>query len=153
MSNTEDEAEESEIGTDEDLTKAIAMLGRQFKRIIKRMDQKPKSNNKSTHSDSNKDSDSSRKTKTEDKGKGIQCHGCEGCGHIRAECPTYLKKQQKSLSVTWSDADSDSGSEEESAKHVTALTSVCDSDGNSREGELTFDELASSCRKLCIRST
>ena len=34
-------------------------------------------------------------------GKGIQCHECEGFGHTRAECPTYLKKQKKNLSVTW----------------------------------------------------
>lgn len=153
VSNTEDEPEESEIGTDKELTKAIAILGRQFNKIMKRMDQKPKSNNKNSNFDSSKDSDSSRKTKSDDKGKGIQCHGCEGFGHIKAECPTYLKKQKKGLAVTWSDGESsESDSDEESAKLVTALTSVCGSDSDSSEEEVTFDELSSSYRELCIRS-
>src|SRR4051812_35927638 len=84
--------------------------------------------------------------------KGIQCHGCEGYGHIRAEYPTYLKKQKKGLSVSWSDEDSESDFEEESSKHVTALTGVYNSGEDSSEDELSFEELATSYRKLCIRS-
>ncbi|MCI48534.1 gag-protease polyprotein, partial [Trifolium medium] len=54
--------------------------------------------------------------------KGVQCHECEGYGHIRAECATYLKKQKKSLVVSWYDEDDSEGElENESAKHVTAL--------------------------------
>ncbi|XP_058727605.1 uncharacterized protein LOC131599176 [Vicia villosa] len=41
---------------------------------------------------------------------------------------------------------------EESAKHVTAFTGVCNSDEDSSDDELTFEELAASYRKLCIRS-
>ena len=84
--------------------------------------------------------------------RGIQCHGCEGYGHIRVECPTSLKKQEKGMSVTWSDGDSESDSEEESAKLVTAISGVCNSDNDSSDQELTFEELANSYKKLCIRS-
>ena len=33
--------------------------------------------------------------------KGVQCHECEGYGHIRIECSTLLKRQKKSLVVSW----------------------------------------------------
>ncbi|MCI64208.1 gag-protease polyprotein, partial [Trifolium medium] len=59
--------------------------------------------------------------KTTHEGYG-QCHECEGYGHIRTECATYLKKQKKSLVVSWSDEESEGEVENESAKHITALT-------------------------------
>ena len=74
------------------------------------MDRNPRSNVKNISSDIHKSNEFGRK-RAEDKstqGKGIQCHGCEGFGHIRAECPTYLKKQRKNLFVTWSEEDSES---------------------------------------------
>ena len=48
--------------------------------------------------------------------------------------------------------DPESNSEEESAKLVTALTGICDSDSDSSDEEVTFEELADSYKKLCIRS-
>jgi len=35
--------------------------------------------------------------------KGVQCHECEGYGHIRTECATFHKKQKKGMIVSWSD--------------------------------------------------
>ena len=131
VSNTESEAED---GTDENMSETIAMLGKQLKKILKEMKQ-----------------GSSRRSKTEDKNNKIKCHECEGYGHLRAECPTYLKKQ-KGYSVTWSDGDSDSDSEKVDAKHAIAFTGVCDSDDDSSEGEVTYDVLASTYRELCVKS-
>src|ERR1043165_9892891 len=54
--------------------------------------------------------------------------------------------------VTWSDGDSESDSEEESSKLVTALFGVCNSDNDSSDEEMTFEELADTYKKLCIRS-
>ena len=128
VSNTEDESKESD---EENISEAIVMLGRQFNKLIKRMDPKSRSNVKNISSNISRSYDSSRRTKSEEKGnqsRGIQCHGCEGYGNIRAECPTSLKKQKKGMIVTWSDHDSESNSEEESAKLVTALTDICNSD-------------------------
>src|SRR3954469_20652101 len=152
VSNSQEEVEESR---EENLSESIAMLGKQFNKIIRGMDQKPRPNVKNISSDISRSYDSGKRAKPEEKynhSKGIHCHGCEGYGHIRAECPTYLKKQKKGLSVSWSDEDSESDFEEESAKHVTALTGVCNSDEDSSEDELSFEELATSYRKLCIRS-
>ena len=78
------------------------MLGRQFNKVMKRMDRNPRSNVKNISSDIHKSNEMGRKRSEEkySQGKGIQCHECEGFGNIRAECPTYLKKQKKNLSVT-----------------------------------------------------
>jgi hypothetical protein len=67
-----------------------------------------------------------KKTKPEEKNdpvKEVQCYECEGYGHVRTECGTFLKKQKKSLMASWSDEDSEGG--EESARHVSAMTGVC----------------------------
>src|ERR1043165_1469136 len=88
---------------------AIAMLGRQFNRLIRKVDPKSRSNVKDIPSNIGRPHDSSRRFKSEDKesqSREIQCHGCEGYGHIRAECPTVLKKQRKGMTVTWSDGES-----------------------------------------------
>ena len=56
------------------------------------------------------------------------------------------------MPVTWSDCDSESNSEEESSKLVTALVGICNSDSDSSDEEVTFEELVESYKKLCIRS-
>ncbi|KAI5444798.1 hypothetical protein KIW84_013178 [Lathyrus oleraceus] len=92
-----------------------------------------------------------RKARTDEKpkeGKEVQCYECDGYGHIRTEYGTYLKKQKMSLAATWSD-ESDT---EEAANLVTALTGRWESDEDSSDGEVTFEELASTYRKLCHKS-
>ena len=44
---------------------------------------------------------------------GQQCIGCQGYGHVRSECPTFLKSKGKAIAVTLSD-DEESGHEFES---------------------------------------
>lgn len=40
------------------------------------------------------------------KPRGIQCHECERFGHIRSECPTYMKsKGKKVITVSLSDTE------------------------------------------------
>ena len=34
---------------------------------------------------------------------GQQCFGCQGYGHVRFKCPTYLKSNNKVLAATFSD--------------------------------------------------
>jgi len=64
--------------------------------------------------------------------KGVQCHECEGYGHIRTECATFLKKQKKNLVVSWSDGDDlEDKVKAESANHVSTLTSRIMSDTES----------------------
>lgn len=138
------------------MTNAIVLLGRQFNKVLKRIDRKSRPNVKNIPLDITNTNEFQRRTRIEErlnKGKGIQCHGCEGFGHIRAEYPTYLKKQKKGLYVSWFDEDnSESEPEDEYDKHVTALTGRYESDEDSCNEELSYEELATSYRELCIRS-
>jgi hypothetical protein len=100
MSNTEEKEEENGQDTDEDMENDVALLGRQFNKLLKRMDVRSKSNVKNNSFDISRSNDTGRRTKSEEKskqGKGVQCHECEWYGHIRAECGTYLKKKKRVL--------------------------------------------------------
>ena len=49
---------------------------------------------------------------------GPQYFGCQGYGHMKSECPTYLKSKGKAIAVTLSDGE------------VSDDESDCDEDGN-----------------------
>ena len=36
---------------------------------------------------------------------GPQCFECQGYGHMKSECPTYLKSKGKAMAVTLSDSE------------------------------------------------
>ncbi|KAI5409817.1 hypothetical protein KIW84_055319 [Lathyrus oleraceus] len=128
MSNTKEEEEESGQDVDEDLENDVAMLGRQFNRLLKKMDVRSKENVKNISSDISKSNNAGRRTRT--------------------ECGTYLKKQKRSLAATWSDE----SETEESSNLVTALIGRWGSDEDSSDDEVTFEELATTYKKLCHRS-
>ena len=47
---------------------------------------------------------------------GQQCFGCQGCGHVKSECPTYLRSKGKAIVVTLSDdevSNNESGSDDD----------------------------------------
>ena len=54
---------------------------------------------------------------------GPQCFGCQEYGHMKSECPTYLKSKGKAMVVTLSDG-------EVSNDDVSDDESECDEDGN-----------------------
>ncbi|KAK2359883.1 gag-protease polyprotein [Trifolium repens] len=147
---------DSEQVDEEDLSDDIALLGKQFNKILKNVGRRPRSNVQHIQFDISKQRNTSAKTKTDDKttqDRDVQCHECEGYGHYRPECPTYLRKQKKGLSVSWSDED-DSENElvNKASNHVSAMTGVCFSDNDSCDEDLTYEELASAYKDLCIRS-
>jgi len=81
--------------------------------------------------------------------KRVQCHECEGYGHIRTECATFLKKQKKSLTASWSDDDGSEGDgERESTKQIAALTSRVLSNVETCDEDLAYCELADTCKQL-----
>ncbi|CAJ2667397.1 unnamed protein product [Trifolium pratense] len=150
VSNAEEEDQQSDTESENSISDAMVLLGKQFNKVLKRMNKRSKTGAADTGRNTYRNF---RKPVTDEKSapnKGVQCHECEGYGHIRSECGTFLKKQKKGLTVTWSDEDSEG--EADTAKAIHALTSVCTSDTESCEEELTFDELAESYKKLCLKS-
>ncbi|KAK2391549.1 gag-protease polyprotein [Trifolium repens] len=155
VSNTEESNDQSEDEEEDSIADAIAMLGKQFNKVLKRVGGRNRQNGQSIRFDINKQQNSLKKTKPEDKSsqsKGVQCHECEGYGHIRSECGTYQKRQKKGLTVSWSEEDTDE--ESESARHVTALTGTCinvEDWESDEDGDVSYEELASTYKELVTR--
>ncbi|KAK2421364.1 gag-protease polyprotein [Trifolium repens] len=153
VSNTDEGNDQTEDEEEDSIADAIAMLGKQFNNVLKRVDRKNRQNGQSIRFDINKQQNNLKKTKPEEKSnqsKGVQCHECEGYGHIRSECGTYQKRQKKGLTVSWSDEDSEE--ENESARHVTALAGTCVLDCDSDEdGDVSYEELACTYKELVTR--
>ena len=74
MSNTEEKEEENGQDTDENLINDVALLGRQFNKLLKKMDIRSKSNVKNISSDISRSNDAGRRTRSDEKskeGKGV----------------------------------------------------------------------------------
>ncbi|KAK2364451.1 hypothetical protein QL285_089320 [Trifolium repens] len=153
VTNTEDDVAESDDEEGDSIADAIAMLGRQFNKVLKRVDHRNRQNGQSIRFDINKQPNNFKKNKPEEESsqnKGVQCHECKGYGHIRSECGTYQKRQKKGLTVSWSDEDSDE--QGESARHMAAFTGACVTDWDSDEdGDISYEELASTYKELLTR--
>ena len=57
---------------------------------------------------------------------GIKCFGCQGFGHMKQECPTYLKSigKSKALAATLSDTKPEDDSDNEDDKILNAFTAT-----------------------------
>ena len=76
---------------------------------------------------------------------GPQCFRCLGYGHMKYECPTYLKSKGKAMAVTLSD---DKASNNEFATAIVDESVVVEE--NRSNGELSEDvDLQEAYNKLC----
>ncbi|KAK2385434.1 putative mitochondrial protein [Trifolium repens] len=142
ISNDDEEESQTVVEGDESISDALALIGKQFGKVLRRVDRRARQNGQNIRFDINKQQNNVKKARPEEKSgpvKELQCHECEGYGHIRTECATFLKKQKKGLFVSWSDEDSEEG--EESARHVSAMTGVCDTVADSDDDvEVVYEE-------------
>ena len=74
---------------------------------------------------------------------GQQCFGCQRYGHVKSECPTFLRLKGKAIAVTLSDdgvSDHESSSDEDGNFISFTATAVVDEnvvvDENPSDGEL-----------------
>ena len=143
-----------------EFTEALALLGRKFNKAFKKFDKRSRPNVNDKLSDNFKKFENPRNASFQHKGKddersnkfkGIQCHECEGYGHIKSECPTFLKKQKKGMVVTWSDDDSNDDSEDLTANVVMALTVKNGVEGDSSDEEMSEEELAETYKLMYIK--
>jgi hypothetical protein len=71
---------------DEDMSELLALIGRQFKRIFKQFDRGSRSNGQNIRPNIDNQPSKEKMTRSDEKNsqyKGVQCHKCEGYGHIR----------------------------------------------------------------------
>ena len=92
---------------------------------------------------------------------GPQCFGCQGYGHIKSECPTYLKSKGKAMAVTLSDnevSNDKSGCDEDGNFIAFTTTAIVNESVSTKEnpsnGELSEDaNLQKAYNKLCKVAT
>ena len=90
-----------------------------------------------------------------------QCFGCQGYGHMKSECPTYLKSKGKAMAVTLSDnelSDDESGYDEDGNFITFTTTAIVNESVSAEEnpsgGELSADvDLQEVYNKLCKIAT
>ena len=124
-----------ESSKDED-TKLKSYITRQFKKFIKNVNIKA--------SDKDRKQSAFSQFKSQDKGKrefkdaghgdsvptGPKCYGCQGFGHMKQECPKYLKSigKSKALAATLSDTEPKIDSDENDQDGiVSAFTATVES--------------------------
>ena len=88
---------------------------------------------------------------------GPQCFGCQGYGHVKSECPTYLKCKGKAMAVTLSNdevSDDESGCDKD--RNFIVFTTIAivnesvSAEENPFDGELFEDaNLQEAYNKLC----
>jgi len=141
---------------DEDMSESLALLGKQFKKIFRWFDRRSRPNGQNIRPNIDNQPSKEKMVRSDEMNshyKGVQCHECEGYEHIIRECATFLKKQKKSLVMSWSDGDdSDNEVKVEFSNHVSALTGRIMSDTESCEEEMTYNELAISYYDLMAKN-
>ena len=93
-------------------------------------------------------------SQTSNNSMGQQCFGCQGCGHVKSECPTFLRSKGKAMTVTLSDdevSDNESGSDEYGNFIIFTATVVVDESVVVKENLLMGNSLSVLiCKKLLI---
>ena len=139
---------------DEELYNSIALLGRQFNKVIDHDGRRTRPNGQNIRFNISKQQDNSQKTEEKkDQTKEVQCFECEGYGHVRSECATYLKRQKKGLSVSWSDEEDSEGEvEAEFGNHVNVFSGKCSSENESCEEVQNYEKRAATYEALYSKS-
>ena len=106
---------------EDDVKKEVAFLAKNFRKFLK-MNNSGKPFNKGKFSSPKGDRKEFRKKdgKESQSTQGITCFECNGHGHVKKECPNYLRMKGKAYATTLCDSDSSNSDSEES----------CDGEGN-----------------------
>ena len=143
-------SETNKSSEDED-SKMKSYITRQFKKFMKNANGKG--------FDKDRRQFSSFQFKGQDKGKkdakeggqytilvGPKCFGCQGFGHMKHECPTYLKsiRKSKALAATLSDTELEDDSDNEDNGILNAFTATVDPTNGIVENVAEEEELVES---------
>ena len=122
---------DTDKSSDDEDSKRKSYITRQFKKFMKNVNAKG--------FDKDHRQSSSSQSKSQDKGKkdardggqytvpsGPKCFGCQGFGHMKQECPTYLKTigKSKALTATLSDTELEDDSDNKDDGILNAFTTT-----------------------------
>ena len=113
------EAQDSSDG--DDVEKVVAYLAKNFCKFLKfKRDGKSFEKGKSSNFKKDKKDFKKKDSRHSSLSQMVTCFECKGHGHVKKECPTYLKEKGKVFATTLSDSDGSNSNSEES----------CDKEGN-----------------------
>ena len=100
---------------EDDVEKEVAFLAKNFQKFLK-MNNSGKPFNKGKFSSPKGDRKEFRKKdgKEPQSTQGITCFECNGHGHVKRECPNYLRMKGKTYATTFSDSNSSNSDSEDS---------------------------------------
>ena len=106
---------------EDEVEKDVAYLAKNFRKFLK-FKRDGKSFEKGKFSNFKKDKKDFKKKDSRDSSPSqmVMCFECKGHGHVKKECPTYLKAKGKVFATTLSDSNGSNSDSEES----------CDKEGN-----------------------
>ena len=113
--------EAQDFSDEDEVEKEVAYLAKNFCKFLK-FKRDGKSFEKGKFSNFKKDKKDFKKKDSKDSPSSqlVMCFECKGHGHVKKECPTYLKAKGKVFATTFSNSDSSNSNSEES----------CDGKGN-----------------------
>ncbi|KAK2389850.1 gag-protease polyprotein [Trifolium repens] len=144
MKNLAFKSEESQ--TDDELSEALAYLTKDFNKSLNELQVRYRTNVPDKMSNI-KSLGKTKEENTSEQNKEVRCSECEGFGHIRPECPNFLRKQKKGMTTTLSD------SEEEKEEEPTnkAFTGTFQTSSSTNNEDLLQKELDEKYNNLTIK--
>ncbi|KAK2356066.1 gag-protease polyprotein [Trifolium repens] len=139
MKNLAFKSEESQ--SEDCLSEAIALLTKKFNESVNRIRAKWRTNVPDKMSN-NKAQGMSKEENSEEETE-VQCYECEGFGHIRKQCPNFLRKQKKGLAAIHSDSENESEDEDTNNAFSGMCKSFADTEDSDDNEELLYKERAS----------
>ena len=107
--------------SEEDDIEEVAFLAKNFRKFLKMKNSgKPFSKGKFSSSKGDRKEFKKKDGKEFQSPQGIVCYECNGHGHLKKECPNYLRGKGKVFTTTLSDSDSSNSD----------IEGECDSEGN-----------------------
>ena len=108
---------------EDDVEKDVAFLAKNFRKFLKMKNNgKPFSKGKFSSFEGDRKEFKKKDRKEFQSPQGIMCFECNGRGHLKKECPNYLRGKGKVFATTLSDSESSNSDTE----------GECDSEGNYR---------------------
>ena len=122
---------DTDESSDDEDSKMKSYITRQFKKFMKNANGKGFDKDRRQSSSSQFKSQDKRKKDARDGGQytiplGPKCFGCQGFGHMKQECPTYLKGigKSKALAATLSDIELEDDSDNEDDGILNVFTTT-----------------------------
>ena len=113
-------------GFDDELSAIeIAYLAKSFRNFLRNNNRRARGKNNAEHRNfrrndlikvNNIEKPKEKVGQTSNNSIGQQCFGCQGYGHMKLECPTFLRSKGKAMAITFSYdevSDHESGSDED----------------------------------------